>query len=332
MSLPNGQTILVGRVITRDLEELSRQNRLLFAIGLAVAFVGLAGGRWLARRAVKPVGDIAGTVRRITGGELGLRINLEDTDDELSRLAADINGAFDALHAALERQRRFTADASHELRTPLAAILGEVEFALARERPPEVYREALESCGRASRRMKLVASSLLALARLDEGAALAAISGCEAHVVVEETLTLILPLARERGVSLVTNLESGAVSMSPANLAKVVGNLVENAVSHNAPGGRAEVTLRRLPDGAMELIVRDDGPGISAEHLPRLFEHFYRVDPARTADGHSGLGLAIVKSALDIHGGAISVTSRPGEGATFVVKLPGANPDERKIS
>lgn len=329
MSTRAGFSILIGRSIANDLTDLRRQAWIMLLIGSAIAILGLAGGRWLAKRAVKPIGDISAAVQKITSGNLSLRINLSETDNELGQLAADLNATFDRvqssfvqLQSALERQKQFTADASHELRTPLAVILAEVNSALARDRTPEYYREAMECCRRATRRMRHLTESLLTLARLDSDAGEIERGPCALDQVVLETLEVLRALADECHVTLHPQLSPATVVGNTHQLGQVVSNLVSNAIYYNRPGGQVHVRLK--PVGSrIELQVEDYGQGISSEDLPHIFNRFYRADASRSqASGHTGLGLAITKAIVELHCGTIEVTSTLNEGSTFKVFLP----------
>ena len=152
-----------------DLAAMRRLALWLTAAGAAVLLLGLAGGWWVATRAIRPIEAISATAVKIAGGDLSQRINAADTDSELGRLAGVLNSTFARLEAAFAQQARFTSDASHELRTPVSVILSQTQTALSRERTSPEYREALEACQRAARRMKTLTESLLELARLDAG-------------------------------------------------------------------------------------------------------------------------------------------------------------------
>ncbi len=153
--LPRGQCLLVGRSLAPDVAAMRRLALWLVAAGTAVLALGLAGGWWAATRAIRPIEAISATAVKIAGGDLSQRINAADTDSELGRLAGVLNSTFARLEATFTQQARFTSDASHELRTPVSVILSQTQTALARERPAPEYREALEACQRAARRMKI---------------------------------------------------------------------------------------------------------------------------------------------------------------------------------
>jgi heavy metal sensor kinase len=326
---PSGTTILVGRPagnVSRDLTAFAWQ---LAGTGAAVLAVGLAGGWLVSRRIFRPVAAIAETASRISGDNLSERINVLAVDRELAGLARVLNATFGRLEAAFDRQARFTADASHELRTPLAVLRSQAELTLGRARTPDEYREALQTCLRAAERMTDLVEGLLTLARADAGK-----SGLrepvELHRVARDAVELCRPLATEKGVRLTAELAPVTVPGDTGGLARVVGNLVANAIRYNRPAGEVHVELTR--DGREAVVtVRDTGEGIAAEHHSHLFERFYRADKARSrATGGSGLGLAIAKAVVEAHGGTIGFESAVGKGSTFWVRLPANGSSPRR--
>lgn len=320
--LPHGECVLVGRSLAPDLAALRRLSLGLTMAGAGVLLLGLAGGWWVATRAIRPIEDISATAVKIAGGDLSHRIDVADTESELGRLATVLNSTFARLEAAFAQQARFTADASHELRTPVAVILNQTQSALTRERPGAEYREALEACQRAAQRMRTLTESLLELARLDAGQASMKLEPCDLAQVAHESVELVRPLAREAGVELQCQLTEAACLGDSQRLGQVVVNLLNNAIQFNQPRGEVRLTTK-ADNGAAILEVTDTGSGIPVEDLPHIFERFYRVDKSRArTQGHAGLGLAICKALVEAHSGTIEAASQPGAGSTFTVKLP----------
>ena len=317
-----GECVLVGRSIRADLAALRRYAWLLAAAGIAVLALGLGGGWLLATRALRPVSEISVAAGRISLGNLAERINVNETDSELGRLAAVLNSTFARLEAAFAQQKQFTADASHELRTPLAVIISEAQTALARERTASEYRETVEGCLEAAQQMKRLTQSLLELARYDAGQEILERQPFDLAERTGLCIDLVQPLARERGIQIQRDLSSITVWGDADRLAQVIVNLLNNAVFYNRERGEIRVSTR-LDHKQAILTVTDSGPGIAPEDLPHVFERFYRADKSRgRAEGRSGLGLAISKAIMDAHGGSIDVTSQPGIGSTFTVRLP----------
>jgi two-component system OmpR family sensor kinase len=318
----NGMSSIIGRDISAEQGALVRFGLVLALGGGALWLAGLSGGWWLAGRALKPIDDIGLTASRIAAGNLDERIEIANTDNELGRLGRVLNDTFDRLSDAIERQKRFTADASHELRTPVTIILSETQRALKRERDPEQYREIIGTCRAAAERMRTLVESLLVLAKQDLPAAGGTHVSCDLSEITAGVADLLQPLADEHATKIERQLSPTPVRGDPHSLAMVVQNLISNALVHPPEGGTVRVRTFTSPQEAI-LEVSDSGPGIPAEHLPRLFDRFYRADSARGAvNGHTGLGLAIAKSVVESHGGRIEVESVPTKGTAFRVTLP----------
>src|SRR6185503_11200869 len=216
----------------------------LVVAGGAVLVLGLAGGWWLATRAIRPIDDISATAVKIAGGDLSRRISAAETDDELGRLAGVLNSAFARLEAAFGQQARFTADASHELRTPVSVILTQTQTALGRERNAAEYRETIEACQRAAQRMRQLIESLLELARLDAGQEPIQRERFDLSRTVRECVELVRPLAVDRSVQIHCDL-SPVECLGDANrLGQVVTNLLSNAVHFNHERGEIRVSAR----------------------------------------------------------------------------------------
>ncbi|WAC21590.1 ATP-binding protein [Luteolibacter sp. SL250] len=319
---PRGFHGIVGRDISPDVADLRTMALQISGLGAGLWLFGLIGGWWLSGRAIRPIEKISRTASRITNGNVSERIDIPDTDNELGRLSRVLNDTFDRLESAIHQQRQFTADASHELRTPLTVILSETSRGLKRDRPAEEYRDILSTTRDAAERMRSLVESLLVLARQDGNSSTLTKESCDLTTIVSDAVKLLRPLADERQIRIEPQLAEVSVHGDSRSLSMVVVNLLSNAIHHQDPGG--SVTLRLSgEEGRAVLEVKDTGKGISPEHLPHLFDRFYRVDPARAATGgHSGLGLAIVKAIVDNHDGTIDVTSAPGEGTVFRVSLP----------
>ncbi|MEO5715996.1 MAG: ATP-binding protein [Luteolibacter sp.] len=319
---PRGFRVVVGRDISLDRAALQQLGWQIAGSGALLWLLGLLGGWWLAGRAIQPIAAISQTASRIAEGKLSERIDVADADNELSRLSQVLNDTFDRLASAIQRQREFTADASHELRTPLTVILSETSRGLKRERTAEEYKEIISTCSHAATRMRSLVESLLILARQDGNPPESHGESTDLSSVVTDTLQLLQPLADQKGIVIRSELQSARCLADSNSLAIVASNLISNAILHQPAGGEAVVSVF-CEDQRVILEVADRGPGIAPEHLPRLFDRFYRVDPARgPASGHSGLGLAIVQAVVENRNGTVEVRSELGKGATFRVSLP----------
>ena len=317
---PRGEFITVGRSLAPETKELRRAALRLTVVGAAILIFGLAGGWWIAGRAIRPLADISATAVRISGEDLSQRISIADTDSELGQLAVVLNATFARLEAAFAQQRQFTADAAHELRTPVSVILTQTQTALQRERGAAEYRETVEACQRAAQRMRRLTESLLELARLEAGQEPLKRLKFNLAQTVWECVELVRPLAAERGIQIHCDLSPVEACGDAERLALVITNLLTNAIQYNRANGEIRAAAK-LQGSMILLTVRDTGAGISSEDLPRIFERFYRADPSRSS-GQAGLGLAICRAIVEAQGGTIEVSSQPGAGTTFTVVLP----------
>ena len=288
--------------------------------GLFVALALLP--TWIISRALKPLEDLSRQADGIRPNDPSVRLPETGVADEIRGLVQALNRALERLGAAYERQKRFSADAAHELRSPLAAVQTECEVALRRPRPAEDLRGALERVLCRVRKLAVMVEDLLRLSRLQNGVLPGDREEIDLAFVAAEAAALHRATAQAKDVALEVRTEGPVwVRGDPGLLEEAVSNLVENAVRYTPPGGRVEVRVRPGPPPAVE--VTDTGPGIPAEHLPRIFERFYRVDPSRSrADGGSGLGLAIVREIARLHGAEVRVESETGGGSTFCLEFP----------
>jgi signal transduction histidine kinase len=319
---PPGECLLVGRSLAPVERELRGFALWLGAVGLGALALALAGGWWFSTRALRPMRDIERAAMRAAGGDLGARIPISKPGSELGRLSVALNETFARLEDAFGQQARFTSDAAHELRTPVSLILAQSQLALGRERSPGEYRDTIETSQRAARRMHALIESLLALARLDAGVESLRRRPCDLAELAREHLELILPLAEENRIRLRGDFARAPCEADPERIGQVLVNLLGNAVKFSPPGGEVRLSTRREGGDAL-VSVEDHGPGIAPEHLPHIFERFYRVDASRArATGGAGLGLAICRGIAEAHGGSITVESRPGKGSRFTLRIP----------
>lgn len=319
-SLPFGGTVLVGRSILTELNELHRSAWEMAGIGVIILFFGLAGGWWISSSALKPVENISAAANKISAGDLSQRINVAEAESELGQLASTLNATFARLEAAFGQQKQFASDAAHELRTPVTVILTQTQTALKREREAGDYKQTIEACQRAAERMKKLISALLELTRLDAGQERIKRLRFDFSQTVGDCVELIRPLAAERHVTLQPEIAPIEIAGDPSRLAQVVTNLLTNAIQYNHDGGEVRVKLERQTNFAI-LTVSDNGFGIAPEDISRIFDRFYRADRSRTGSNNAGLGLAISKAIVESHGGSIEVASPESGGAVFTVRL-----------
>lgn len=321
----NGSTIGVLAVGESDedtgetLESLTNIIRIAFPVTiLFAAVVGLL----LAHRALAPIDRITRMVRQLSANDLSQRLDLDLPDDELGRLAHTFDEMLERLETAFQRQRQFTSDASHELRTPLTIIKGQIEVALSRPRDAAAYREVLGATAEQSDRLIDLVNSLLLLARADAGQIPIQRDTVDVAAAVEIATEELRPLAEEHDVELSFDGQAATITADLTLFHQLLFNLLHNAVRHTPAEGNVRVTWS-LGRDALRLEVHDTGSGIAPEHLPRIFDRFYRVDVARARnEGGAGIGLAICRWIVEAHRGSIAADSTVGTGSTFIVTLP----------
>jgi len=299
---------------------------LVSAIGTAF-LLSIAGAYLLARTSLRPVDAVVSATREMTEGDLSRRLPVANEGDEIGRLAtttnallARIEAAFARREEALNRQRRFAADASHELRTPLTSISGYAkmldEWAY---KDPKTTRESVRSIRREAERMRSLVEALLALTRGDDGAPLD-IGRHDLSEVAQEAVEAARSTTNGK-VSLVYDSERRVeATFDRDRIRQAASILLDNAIKYTPEGGKVEVRVEES-DGRTVLSVTDTGVGISEDELPLVFERFHRADKTRT-EGGAGLGLSIARQITEAHGGTLEVESAVGRGSTFTLLLP----------
>jgi signal transduction histidine kinase len=328
--------VYVGYPVT-DIEESLTRVRSSFYIGLPLALaISIFGGLWLARKALRPMEQIADTAREIGAKNLSQRIELPDkTDREMATLIETLNSMFARLESSFQQVTQFTSDASHELKTPLSIMKGEIEQAArhleaADTLDPEEARQVLASAMEEVDRMQRIVEGLLLLSRADDRQLPLELESIGIYQYLDGLLEDGEILAEERGLQLVKQFDEAArtkkIKADPTRLYQVVMNLLDNALKYTPAGGKVTLFLNSA-DHQVHFGVADTGIGIAKEDLQKVFRRFYRTDEARTgphddAERSLGLGLAIVKSIVEAHGGTIAVKSEVGKGARFTITLP----------
>ncbi len=284
----------------------------------------LAGGLGylLVKRMLKPIADITQTAQEIQRRDLSRRIKVKN-NDELGQLSATLNQAFEHLQKSLERQRQFTNDASHELQTPLAIVKGEATLALTQERSKEEYQKALEAISQEISHISSIVSKLLTLARADNGTEQLNLANINLKAFLEELAADIQILSERKQLSFQADLsENLVIKGDEIQLRELFLNLLDNAIKFTPTGGKINLSLKGQDETA-KVIIKDTGMGIPEEHLPHIFERFYRVNRTHNGnDGGSGLGLAICQHIIEHHDGKIEVESKIGEGSIFTITFP----------
>ena len=297
-------------------------------VGAVAATISLLVARLMARGMTQPLRDMASAARRMETGDYSARVPTRSRD-EVGRLAAAFNRMSGELENLEQSRRDLVANVSHELKTPITAIRAHLENLLdGVERPDPATLEVM--LGQVERLGRLV-DQLLDLSRLESGEVPLRVEELTLQPMVDELISEIGVALPGRGVT-VTNGVPGDLPTLTADrerLHQVLFNLMDNAIRFTPEGGEVTVSARR-ENGSVEIAVSDTGSGISPEHLPRLFERFYRADPSRSrGDGGTGIGLAIARSVVEAHGGTIRAESLPGRGSVFTFDLPAATGSER---
>ena len=321
---PGGLLVLqVARSLEAFDHELAELLLALLVAGPVAFLLTTGGGYFLARRALAPVEQMTAAANEIDAAKFHQRLEIVNPHDELGNLARTLNGMLDRLERSFDEMRRFTADASHELRTPLAVIRSEAEIALGHPlndvEKQDLLGNILEEC----QRLTWITDQLLTLCRQDAGVSQLSRESVDLAELVRGVAETMRPLAESKAQRLTTEA-NGAVLIKgdPVRLRHVIYNLLDNAIKYTPLQGTVNVSLT-VRDSLARLVVADTGIGIPPEHLPHVFERFYRVDKARSrAEGGAGLGLCIVQSIVAAHGGSVEMASQPGSGTQCIVEIP----------
>ena len=294
-------------------------NAALILLPFFVAFIAL-GGYLITAKALRPLSAMTETARAISeGNDLTRRIRLGSGRDEVHVLAHTFDQMMERLQSSFETEKQFTSDVSHELRTPVAVILSQCEYASQEGTPPEELRGSIGVIGAQARKMSALISQLLTLARADSGKQklqyeLVNLSELAEIIVEEQSIA-----AEEKGITLLTDIQPEILLRADETMMmRLFINLISNSITYGKPDGHTLVTLS-ANEAEITGSVQDDGIGIPADKLDKIWQRFYQVDPARTSGSSSGsgLGLSMVKWIVQAHGGRIEVSSRLGEGSCF---------------
>lgn len=325
--------VAVGLFAQPVLTTLSKLAWLL--AGISVLGLGVTSiiGYLLATQALAPVAHVTERAAKIAHGDFTARLDPPAVNDELGRMTQLLNEMLDRLHGSVEANRRFASDASHELRSPLTAMLGEIDVTLKRPRLAADYRESLLIVRERIKQLTQMTEQLMILVHAQEGRMVGA-TEVAVDPLVREIVAGMAELATERNVSIsVAQLGDAVIYADRLLLARVVDNLVRNAVQYNRPGGRVTISAEVEDAAGSEwtsahtvLRVADTGPGIPEAEQEKVFQRFYRVERSRNRrTGGAGLGLSIASEVVRLFGGTIRVASSSPEGTTLEVRMPGGH-------
>lgn len=307
---------------------LTAVNNALWLAGGLAALVAIGLGLLLARQISSPVRALTSAARGVASGDLDQRVVVHSRD-ELGELAA----AFNAMAEAVDRQetlrRQMAADIAHELRNPLAIIQANLEAMLDGVRPLSV--DAVAEAHGETRLLARLINDLRDLSLAEAGQLPLQKRPTELGELARASVERFASRADNSGIDLEVEVPDGlpAVDVDPDRISQVLGNLLDNALRHTPPGGEVRVRIEPTEhESLVRATIRDTGPGVPEEHLPNVFERFYRADRSRTRiGGGSGIGLAVVKQLVEAHGGQVWVESPPGQGAVFGLVLPTGGSD-----
>ncbi|KTC58143.1 MULTISPECIES: heavy metal sensor histidine kinase [Pseudomonas syringae group] len=321
--LKTGQDILVRLSMDRESDStllhayLKSTFLILPVILLLVGF----GAWWVVRRGLRPLGAFRKVTALISARDLSHRMKVKGLPDELRDLAHAVNFMLHRLDGDVQQLAQFSDDLAHELRSPMNNLMGKAQVTLSRPRPSEEYKQALESCTEELERMSRMISQMLFLASVSQPAAPLPVEVIDLREEADKVAELFSSSAEERDITLQVQGNAKATG-DRLMIQRAISNLLSNAIRHGLSGSVITITLATHAD-EVSLAVRNAGEGIDAEHLPRLFDRFYRVHVSRARQqGGTGLGLAIVRSIMSLHEGQVTVESEPGHFTTFSLIFP----------
>jgi two-component system, OmpR family, heavy metal sensor histidine kinase CusS len=291
--------------------------------GVPAAVLALAGGWWLMRKSLAPVAALTRAAEQVSAQNLHERLPRSGSGDEFDRLTEVFNGMLARLDDSFTRIREFTLHASHELKTPLTVLCGETETALREESLSPAERERYASQLDELHRLTRIVEGLTLLAKADAGQITLQLENVRLDELVRDNFADTQILAEPQGIRVdLANCEDITVRGDRHRVRQLLLNLADNAVKYNRPGGSISMAARRA-DGLAEFTIANTGPGIPPECLPRIFDRFYRGDPAHSSEVEGcGLGLSIAKWIVAAHDGTIKIESVPSQLTTVTVHLP----------
>ncbi len=324
----NGRAYVIQVAQDRSVDEQFEKEFGLLVVVVLVC--GILASAMIAvtvtRRGLRPLNAMTRSLKRVGPTRFSERVPVAEWPRELQPVAVAFDDMMDRLEDSFNRLSQFSADLAHELRTPLANIRGEAEVALTRPRVPNEYVSVIESSVTECERLSGIIDNLLFLARAEAAESKVNYARFDGRAALERIAAYNEAIADERRLEIVCGGE-GEVYADPVLFGRAVSNLVDNAVHYTPDGGRIAISITTTGEGA-EIVVEDSGCGIETEHIPRIFDRFYRVDPSRSSEG-TGLGLPLVKSIADLHGGTIAVASEVGTGTRVTLLFPDPSRPEK---
>ncbi len=320
----NGETVAVVVTVDRRADDKLQAAFLrtsLLALPIALALV-VVGAWWIARRGLKPLFRLRQAVTSVTTRDLSYRLTENGLPAELREVAASFNRMLERLEDGVSRLFQFSGDLAHEMRTPVSNLLGKTQVTLSKARSAAEYRSVLESNAEELERLGRLVSDMLFLAQAEHAQAALQREAVDLKQDAARVAEFFEPVAEERQVTVHVD-GAGVIQADRLMIRRAISNLLSNAIRHTPRGRSVTVRIAETPDAGATVSVSNSGERISPEHLPRLFERFYRADPGRSrTQGGTGLGLAIVKSIMKLHGGNANAESGPGGITSFHLVFP----------
>lgn len=319
---PMGNRVQVGMSSQRRQEILGQFRKIFLVVMVPLFVLGLAGGLFLSRRALRPLRDIIRTVRSIDAGTMDARVNRTHTGDELDELAGLFNSMLDSIDRLIVGMENSLDHVAHDLRTPMTRLRNIAEMALRDGNDTDLLRQALEKGIEESDRILSLLTMLMDVSEAETG--MLRIDPREINLsdLIETIVDMYRFVAEEKEVDLFSDIEPGLMAPAdPHRMSQALANILDNAVKFTPNGRPVHLTARR-EEGAIRIAIQDAGPGIPPADLPRIWDRLFRGDRSRSQKG-LGLGLSLVKGIIAAHHGTIRVESSPGNGALFTVVIPG---------
>lgn len=320
--LEDGNFLQIGKEIIHREELLARFRQVFASVIIPAILIGLMGGYFLTIRAIRPIRNLAHTMRSIIEtGEMEARVPSGKSEDEFNELVTLFNRMLERIEQLIKGIKESLDNVAHEIRTPLTRLRGIAENALQSGQNLEACQEALSDCLEESERLTKMLNTLMDISEAETGILNMDIQRVEVSRLIEEVVEVYRYIADEKNIVIQTAFSGDLhVSADPYRMRQVVGNLLDNAVKYTPQGGRVEIEASQEPK-QVRIAVKDTGIGICQEDLPKIWERLYRGSESRSQRG-LGLGLSLVKAIVKAHGGNVEVSSKAGAGSTFVVYLP----------
>ncbi len=299
---------------------LGTVNQGLMISSLVTLLIALALGGILIQSFTRPIRELVGATEKVASGELGYQVEI-NAKDELGKLASSFNRMSSDLHRADQSRKQMTSDIAHDLRTPLTILQGYTE--VLSEGRMEATPEIFQTMHQQAQHLSYLIDDLKTLSLLDSEELSFQIQEIDPGRILQQVEDAFSPLASANGVKISTIIqpELPRAALDPDRLTQILGNLISNAIHVMPQGGQITLSAESTP-GTLLLHVEDNGPGIAAQDLPRIFDRSYRTDQSRSGNGSSGLGLAITRKLVEAQGGQITAASEPGQGTKFTIKFP----------